>query len=216
MKFSEDTLSVLKNFSQINPSVLFKPGNVIRTISPQKTVMASAVVSDTFDKPAGVYDLSRFHATLGLFTDPDIEFTENKFIIKANKSVVNYTYAAENMIVTPPEKEITYNEPTATVNLKWDDLTNVIRAASVLQLPEVAFVSDGTTISLNAVDKKNPTADKYNITLDDSVTSGVSFEMVIKVDNLKLMPGDYKVNLCSNGLAHFIGEKVQYWIAISV
>jgi len=215
MKFSDDTLSVLKNFAQINPSVLFKPGNTIRTISPQKTVMASAVVSDTFDKTAGVYDLSRFSATLGLFSDPDIEFTESKFVIKSNKTIVNYTYASETMIVTPPEKEITYGEPTATVDLKWDDLTNVIRAASVLQLPEVAFVSDGSEICLSAVDKKNPTADKYNITLD-SVSSGTEFEMVIKVDNLKLMPGDYTVNLCSNGLAHFIGEKVQYWIAISV
>lgn len=215
MKFSDDTLSVLKNFSQINPSVLFKPGNTIRTISPQKTVMASAVVSDTFDTKAGVYDLSRFHATLGLFSEPDIEFGEGKFIIKSNKTEVNYTYAAENMIITPPDREITYDEPTATVDVKWDDLTNIIRAASVLQLPEVAFISDGSGISLSAVDKKNPTADKYNITLD-SVGSGSEFEMVIKVDNLKLMPGDYKVNLCSNGLAHFIGEKVQYWIAISV
>ena len=215
MKFSEDTLNVLKNFAQINPSVLFKPGNVIRTISPQKTVMASATVSDTFDTKAGVYDLSRFHATLGLFSDPDVEFTQDKFVMKSGNSVVNYTYAAENMIITPPDKDIAYDNPVATVELKWNDLTNVTRAANVLQLPEVAFVSDGEKIYLSAVDKKNATADKYNITLD-SVSSGQEFEMVIKVDNLKLMPGDYKVNLCSNGLAHFIGEKVQYWIAISV
>lgn len=215
MKFSEDTLSVLKNFSQINPSVMFKPGNVIKTISPQKTVMASATVSDTFDKPAGVYDLSRFSATLGLFSNPDIEFTESKFVIKSNNSVVNYTYAAENMIITPPEKEITYDAPTASVNLKWDDITNVMRAASVLQLPEIAFVCDGNEILLSAVDKKNPTADKYNITLEGVDVPDTQFEMVIKVDNIKLMSGDYKVNLCSNGLAHFIGNKVQYWIAIS-
>lgn len=213
MKFSDDTLNVLKSFAQINPGIMFKPGNVLRTISPQRTVAAVATVSDTFEKSAGVYDLTRFHSTLSLFADPDIEFTDSKFVIKSKNTEVNYTYAAESMIVTPPDRDLTYESPTATVNLKWDDIQSVLRAAGVLQLPEVAFVSDGETICLSAVDKKNPTADKYNITLEGKTDQ--TFEMVIKVDNLKLMHGDYKVHLVSTGLAHFIGEKVQYWIAIS-
>lgn len=213
MKFSDDTLNVLKSFAQINPGIMFRPGNVLRTISPQRTVAAVATVSDTFDKTAGVYDLSRFHSTLSLFNEPDIEFTDTKFIIKSKNTEVNYTYAAENMIVSPPDRNIEYDNVTATVNLKWDEITNVLRAASVLQLPEVAFVSDGEKITLSAVDKKNPTADKYNITLEGKTDQ--TFEMVIKVDNLKLMSGDYKVNLVSSGIAHFIGDKVQYWIAIS-
>ena len=71
MKFSTDTLSVLKNFSTINPSIVFKPGSVVRTISPQKTVMAAATIDETVETQAGVYDLSRFLSTLALFDNPD-------------------------------------------------------------------------------------------------------------------------------------------------
>jgi hypothetical protein len=214
MKFSSETLSVLKNFSQINPSVMFRPGQTIRTISPQKTVMAAANVSENFEKQAGVYDVSRFLATLSLFDDADIAFGDGRFDIKGKKSSLKYTYTAENMIVSPPDKDITVPDPEATLNLTWDDIESVIRAASVLGLPEIAFKSDGTTVSLAAVDSKNPTADTYDVTVAENGEFG-EFTMYIKVDNLKLMPADYEVALSSAGMAHFKSSKVQYWIAIN-
>lgn len=213
MKFSNETLSVLKNFSQINPSVMFRPGQTIRTISPQKTVMAAAVVSESFEKQAGVYDVSRFLATLSLFDDADVSFGEGRFDIKGGKSSLKYTYTAENMIVTPPDKDITVPNPEANVTVKWDELESVIRAAGVLGLPEVAFKSDGTSVSLAAIDSKNPTADTYDVVVAEGDFG--EFTMSIKVDNLKLMPADYEVALSSAGMAHFKSNKVQYWIAIN-
>lgn len=213
MKFSDETLSVLKNFSQINPSILFKPGQTIRTISPQKTVMASADVSESFDQKAGVYDVSRFLATLSLFDSPEVEFGENQFNIQGGKSNLKYTYTAENMIVTPPDRDIQLPEPDATFNLSWKDIDKVIKAAGVLQLPEVAFISEGGDISLAAVDSKNPTADNYSVEVTEG--SGFSpFRMIIKVDNLKLIQADYDVALSSKGMAHFKSNKVQYWVAV--
>jgi hypothetical protein len=213
MKFSSETLSVLKNFSQINPSVLFRPGQTIRTISPQKTVMAAAVVPETFEKQAGVYDVSRFLATLSLFDDADILFGEDRFNIKSKRSSLKYTYTAENMIVAPPDKDIVVPDPEANISIKWDDIESVIRAAGVLGLPEISFVSDGSTLAIAAVDSKNPTADTYNTVVAEGDFG--EFTMYIKVDNLKLMPADYEVALSSKGMAHFKSEKVQYWIAIN-
>jgi len=213
MKFSDETLSILKNFSQINPSILFKPGQTLRTISPSKTVMAAATVKEQFDNQAGVYDVSRFLATLSLFDAPEIEFAEKQFNIQGGKSTLKYTYTSENMIVTPPEKDIQVPSPDAQFNLSWKDLDSVIKAAGVLQLPEVAFISEDGDISLAAVDSKNPTADNYSV----EVTEGGSFSpfrMIIKVDNLKLMPADYSVALSSKGMAHFKSDKVQYWVAV--
>ena len=214
MKFSENTLSILKNFSTINPSVMFKSGNTIRTISPQKTVMASATIAETFTSNAGVYDLSRFLGTLSLFTDPDVEFMDKQFLIKSGngQSTVKYTYAAESMIVTPPDSDIALPDADVVVNLPNDDLQKVIRAASVLQLGEIAFRGDGENISIVALDTKNPTADGFDIVL--SATTDKNFLMVIKVENLKLMQADYTVSLSSKGLAHFKSDKVQYFIAI--
>jgi|TARA_R110000782_G_scaffold76855_1_gene152775 hypothetical protein len=213
MNFSNETLSILKNFSRINPSVVFRPGQTIRTISPQKTVMAAATVSETFDSSAGVYDVSRFLATLSLFDTPDVNFGKNQFDIKSGKRSLKYTYTAENMIVTPPERDIEIPEPEARVAISSADLEGVIRAAGVLGLPEIAFISEGSDISLAAVDSKNPTADNYSVVVSEG--SGFEpFRMIIKVDNLNLMSADYDVALSSKGMAHFKSDKVQYWIAI--
>jgi hypothetical protein len=215
MKFSNETLSVLKNFSQINPSVMFRPGQTIRTISPQKTVMAAANVAETFDKQAGVYDVNRFLATLSLFDDPEVHFGDNQFNIKGGKSNLKYTYTAENMIVTPPNKDIDIPEPNVHTNISWSSIESVIRAAGVLGLPEIAFIGDGNGLSIAAVDSKNPTADTYSVAVIDDGSCGFEpFRMIIKVDNLKLMPADYEVALSSKGMAHFKSDKVQYWIAI--
>lgn len=213
MKFSNETISVLKNFATINPGLVFKPGSVIRTMHPQKTVMASATVSENIERVARVYDLSRFLATLSLFDDPDVEFTDDKFIISSGKSKVSYTYAAEAMVVSAPDKDIKFPDPEAVVTVKWKELDSVIKAAGVLKLSEVAFISDGSSISLSAVDSKNPTADAYEIVVAEGISTA-EFKMIIKVENLKLMQNDYEVSLSTKGLARFKSSKADYYIAL--
>ena len=211
MQFSDNTISILKNFSGINPSILFKPGNTVRTISPQKSVMAEAIIDESIDSNAAIYDLSRFLATLSLFDDPDIEFADTKFTISSNRSRVNYTYAAESMIIAPPDKEIQLPTPEVVVNVNWEDIQKVIRAASVLQLGEIAFKGDGETVRLAAIDSKNPTADIFDVVVGESSSH---FEMIIKVENLRVMQNDYEVSLSSKGMAYFKSDKVKYWVAI--
>ena len=213
MKFSSDTLSVLKNFSTINPSIVFKPGSVVRTISPQKTVMAAATIDETVETQAGVYDLSRFLSTLALFDNPDVDFGQDRFTIKGGRSELRYTYTSESLMVTPPEKDIVVPDPEVSVNIKWQDIESVRQAAGVLQLPEIAFICDGSTITMSAVDSKTSTADNYNTVVAEGVSTD-PFNMIIKTDNLKLVPTDYEVTLSSKGMAHFKSDKVQYWIAI--
>lgn len=213
MKFSENTIAVLKNFSQINPSVMFKPGQVLRTISPQKTVLAAATIDEDFDRSAGVYNVGRFLATLSLFESPDVEFDDNQFNISDGKSSVRYTYTAENMIVSPPDKDIQVPDIVADVDISWNDIKRVRDAASVLGLPEVGFSSTGTGVKLSAVDSKNSTADNFSVVVaaDESFEP---FDMIIKTEYLKLLENDYKVALSTKGMAHFKSDQVQYWVAV--
>ena len=213
MKFSSDTLSVLKNFSTINPSIVFKPGSVVRTISPQKTVMAAATIDETVETQAGVYDLSRFLSTLALFDNPDVVFGQDRFSIKGGRSELRYTYTSESLMVTPPEKDIVVPDPEVSVSIKWQDIENVLRAAGVLQLPEIAFIGDGNSVTMSAVDSKTSTADNYNTVVAEGISTD-PFNMIIKTDNLKLVPADYEVTLSSKGMAHFKSSKVQYWVAV--
>lgn len=212
MKFCEDTLSVLKNFSGINQSIMFRDGNTIKTISPQKTVMASATIKENIPGSAAVYDLSRFLSTLSLMNDPEIEFQNDKFVIYNGRSKSNYTYAAENMIVTPPEKEIRLPSVDVSIKVSWDDIQSVIRAAGVLQVGDVAFTGADGKLTMSATDSKNPSADSYSVELSNY--EGSPFNMHIKVENLKLMPADYEIELSQAGMSHFKSENVEYWIAV--
>lgn len=216
MKFSDETIEVLKSFSAINPGVIFKPGNTIRTMSPQKTVMATVEVTEDFEKSAAVFDLTKFLASVSLFSDPDVSFTDKKFVISGGKSKLDYTYAAENMVVAPPPNDLgEISDATAKVNIRWEDLQSVIRAASVLQLTEIAFTSDGSgEVVMSAIDSANPTADRYDVVVSDDAGTD-AFKLMVKVENLKLLPNNYTVSLSAQGIAHFKSEKAQYWVAIS-
>ena len=215
MQFSEETLGILKSFSAINPGVIFKAGTKIRTMSPQKTVIASANVAEEIDGSAAVYDLGRFLSSVSLCDNPDIAFEKDKFVISDGKSKIKYTFASENMVISPPAQDIPLaDDPTAVVQVGWDAIQNVIRAAGILQLPEIAFTSEGDgVIKMSAVDTKNPTADRFDVVISTD-TDTEPFNILIKVDNMKQLPADYMVTLSTSpAVAHFKSPTVQYWIA---
>jgi len=211
MQLNEYTMDILKNFSSINPSIVIKPGSALRTISPQKTIMAIANGKDDFSSEAGIYDLSRFLATVSLFETPEIAFNDKSINIMENKQKVEYTLADVSMILQPPEKDISMPVCEVNVNISWSDMQSVLKAASVLGLPEIAFSGVNGEIVLEAVNSKNPTTDRYGVVVG---STSDAFNMYLKVENLKLMPNDYMVNLSSKGLSCFVSDNVKYFIAI--
>ena len=165
MKFSTETLAVLKSFTAINKSILLKPGNVLKTITPEKTLIAIAEIPDQIPSEACVYDLSRFLSILGLYNDPEVEFNDKYFIISEGKRRTKYVYADVSMIHTPPEKDINIPSEDVVVNVTNSDLSSVLKAAGVLQFSEVAFVGDGDKCYLKAIDSSNEGADDMALKL---------------------------------------------------
>jgi hypothetical protein len=211
MNFSEQTISILKNFHTINPSILFNPGSELRTISPQKTIMAIATIPDVIPSTACIYDLSRFLSVLSLYTKPDIDFNDKYFIISEGKTKTKYTFADVSMIIAPPAKDIKISDVDLTVSVSNQNLSSVLKAASVLNLPEIAFVGEGGACFLKAIDSSNPTADSYGIELGETKDK---FQLIIKTENIKLLPLDYEVSFSSNVISKFETKDVKYFIAI--
>jgi len=211
MKFSNETLNVLKSFTAINKSILLTEGNVIKTITPEKTLIAIAEVPDTMPSQACVYDLSRFLSILSLYNEPDVEFGDKYFVISEGKRRTKYVYADISMIHTPPEKEITLPSEDVVVNVSEGDLSSVLKAAGVLQFSEVAFVGEGGTCYLKAIDSSNENADDFGVEIGETDDT---FHVIIKTDNLKLLPLDYQVTICSKGISEFKGKGVTYYVAI--
>jgi hypothetical protein len=211
MKLDSRTTLILKNFASINPSILFNPGNKLATISAGKTVMARANIDQQFNDTFAIYDLSRFLGTISLFTDPELIVKDKYMEISQGKRKINYTFTEPSLIVTPPDKEINLPNPEVTFNIDSTELNEVLKALSVLSLPEIAVVGDGERITVQAIDSKNPSGDVYSVDVGETTSN---FRMIIRAENVKLLPGDYNVQISSKGLSHFKSEDVEYFIAV--
>jgi hypothetical protein len=211
MKFSERTLTILKSFSTINKSILMKEGNVLKTVTPEKTMIATATIPDMIPSQACIYDLSRFLSILSLYKDPDVEFHDKYFMIKDGKQRTKYVYADISMIHAAPEKELKVPSADVVVSVTWNDLQSVTKAAGVLQFTEIAFVGQEGKIYLKAMNSAQENSDDYGVEIGDTSDE---FKIIIKTDNLKLLPQDYEVTLCAKGISEFKSEGVTYFVAI--
>jgi hypothetical protein len=217
MKLSENTINILKNYAVINPSILVKTGSMLSTVSPQKSIFAKATVEETFPTQFAIYELSRFLGVLSLFNEPELDFGEKQMTIISGSQTLNYTYADPSMIVTPPEKDINFPGADIDFNITQEDLQKVVRAAGVLQLPDIAVVGDGVNLKMSCTNSKNPTTDAFNIKLG---TTDISFNMIFKAENIiKLISTNYNVKISSKGLALFSSDSkpdqpsVRYYVA---
>ncbi len=212
MKLSNETLEVLKNFASINMSVLLKPGNKVRTVSPQKTILAQATITETFPKECAIYDLNQFINTSAMFEDPEFDFNETSVKIKNGKAFATYGYASIETITTPPEKDITLPSIDVTFTIEKNAMAYALKAAGVMTLPEIALLGKDGIVSITAIDSRTDGGNVFNHPVG---TSTMNYNMVFKVENLKLLPRDYDVTISAKGIANFkskIGD-VEYWIA---
>ena len=213
MKIDNDTVSVLKSFAKINQSMVFQEGNVLKTISPSKTIMAKATVPTKFGRRFAVYSLDEFLANISLYKDPEMDFTEKQVNFTDGKRKGHYLYTNEDNVTKAPDKEIKLPTADVSVTLKNEDLVEVEKAAGVLSLPEIAVVGDGKNVSLVALDSKNPTCNEFDIVIGQS---DKIFKAIFKAENIKIIPGEYEVTISSKGISHFVGKDidVEYFIAV--
>jgi len=216
MKLSKHTLNMLKNFSDINMSIEIKQGNILRTVSVQKNILAQAELEDEFPKDFAIYELNRFLGAVSLFDDPELEFNAKSANIGTTKHSVDYVYCDPSMIVTPPENNITFPEPEVKFTLSQDALSQVMKASNVLGTPEIAVEggpAPADSIRIKALDVNNDSTDTFQVVLDEH--SGDKFRFVFKTENMKMVPGNYDVEISSKGISHFTlqGQNLQYWIA---
>ena len=216
MKLSNETLSVLKNFAGINSGIEFKKGNVIRTMSTGKTVLAAATIKDEFPQDFCVYDLNQFLSVHSLNKDTEIDFDDVNVIFKSGtngRNKIKYRKTEKNMIVTPPDKVLVLPSVDISFTLTEDDFNSILKTSSVLQSPNIAIESDGDKIFATAYNAKDDAAHTNSIEVADG--NGSKFKMVFLTENLKMIAGTYEVEISAKGLSSFKNKNVdiQYWVA---
>ena len=214
MKLSDKTISVLKNFSSINQSILFKEGNKLRTISVMKNILAEATVTEEFMQDFGIYDLNQFLNGLSLHSSPELDFANNGYVmIREGKSRSKYFFADPNVIVTPPEKEITLPSEDVCFELSTLVLDKLLKAAAVYQLPDVSAVGEAGVVKLVVRDKKNDTSNRHEEVVGETSDE---FSFNFKVENIKVLPGTYDVIVSKKLLSRFTSKNqdLTYYIAL--
>ena len=214
MKLSDKTLSVLKNFSSINQSILFKEGNKLRTISVMKNILAEATVTEEFSKDFGIYDLNQFLNGMSLHASPELDFGNDGYVvIREGKMRSKYFFADPNVIVTPPDKAIELPSEDVSFELSTEQLDKLLKAAAVYQLPDISAVGEAGVVKLVVRDKKNDTSNEYAIVVGET---DQEFTFNFKVENIKIIPGAYDVVVSSKLLSKFTNTKynLTYYIAL--
>ena len=214
MKLSESTLSLLKNFSTINQSILFKQGNRLRTISVMKNILAEATIGEDLPKDFGIYDLNQFLNGLALHNNPELDFEDESYvIIKEGRSRSKYFFADPNVIITPPEKSIDLPSEDVTFELSTDQLDKLLKAAAIYQSPDLSVIGENGVVKILVRDKKNETSNNYDVTVGE--TDG-TFSFNFKVENIKILPGTYDVVVSQKLLSRFTNKNhdLTYFIAL--
>lgn len=218
MKLTTETISVLKNFSTINNNLMVKAGSSLSTVSAMKNIVAKAEITEKFPNDFAIYDLNEFLSDLSLFDKPDLEFNDDNkpgFVIITEEGTydsdsLQYWFAAPE-VVTKPSKDIAMPSTELKFNLSSETLDRITRAAAVVGVPDMVL-SDG---KLMVTDKKNSNANVFKTSIDVGDVDA-NYKFWFKVENLKLMPGAYDVEVSSKKISHFTSTKlgVQYWIAL--
>ena len=213
MYLSAETVSILKNLSTINQSILIKPGKQLSSMSVMKNILVSADIQEEFDSVVAIYDLNQFLNCLSLVPGAELKFGDNAITITDGKTSIDYRYSDPSVITAPPDKELTLPSEDVCVVLTEENLEAVKKAAAVLQIPDVSLIGDGERIALCVRDKKNSGSNSYRV--DVGKTDSV-FQFNMKVENLKLIAGDYDVIISAKNLAYFTnhGRPVSYYVAM--
>ena len=214
MKLSEQTVSILKNYSAINQNLMIKEGSEISTMSAMKNIVSKATVEENFPVEFAIYDLNEFLSAMSLFTNPDLDFKDDFVVITESGSKgrnLKYWYS-EPSVVTTPSREVTMPSVDVEFPMNSGILSEVQKAAAVIGAPDMVLEDD----ELRVTDKKNDTANSYSTSLDTKSYDDASYKFWFKVENLKLLPGDYDVQVSEKRISHFQNTKlpIEYFIAL--
>jgi hypothetical protein len=216
MKLSNDTLAVLKNFSAINQNLMVKSGDTIATMSSMKNIISKATLGDTFENEFAIYDLNEFLSALSLFKSPNLTFSDMSVKLEEEGGGASLKYFfSDPSIVTAPKTEISMPDSDVEFTFTQDAFNQIVKASAVLGVPDLVLKTSASgDVDLLVTDRKNDTSNDFSIKVGEGASKDATY--YFKVENLKMMPGDYRVQVSSKGISHFqnLNKSIEYFIAL--
>lgn len=216
MKISKSTINILKNFAGIKSSILLEAGSVIKTKTLQNTLMVTATIEETLPLDFAVYDLNEFLNVIGLFQDPDLEFSDSYVKITQDKNSIKY-YAADRGLIEKdhPTKQVNFPEPDISFDLTADILSQIKKISSTINAPDLSFIGVDGVLKFVVSDKKNPTSNAFEYIIGET---DKTFNIDYKVDMMKLLNLNYTIYISAKRISKFVSSdnSVVYYVGVEM
>lgn len=192
----QETLTVFKNFSQINKSIRINKGNVLTIFNSTIPLFGYAKVEDEFPKTFSIYDLNQWLATISLFNEPNIVYEDKQMLISSGRMAAKYRYSAPASTADQPSNPPSVPETLFSFKMPREQLAEILKASSVLGLKELEFSIKGLK-TYTSDSNGNPIDNEYSSNIEDVefTDESLATPVKIKVEALKLLPLDYKVEI---------------------
>jgi len=97
--------------------------------------------------------------------------------------------------------------------LEAAQLAMILRTAAVLKASDLSITGDGTALRVVVSDKKNDTSNAYDVAIGDT---SATFKVNLKIENLKMLPGDYDVAISKKKISRFRSTSgdLTYYVAV--
>ena len=217
MQLSDTTLDILRNYSAINQNLLIEPGNVIKTVNESRTILSTATIAESFPKEIGIYDLNEFIGAMSLVQKPTLDFKDEYITLsdESGRASVKYFTAAKETL-TKQQKTLSMPEADVKFKLDNDTFNKLKKAASTLGHKELSITAKDGVLSLSVVENQNATSNAFSIDIDGEFKQDAVFNFIISISNLKILPGDYEVEISSKLITQFKNKEIplKYWIAL--
>jgi hypothetical protein len=214
MKLSDDMLSMMKNFSSINSSIVLRKGNVQRSMSSNKTVLVEAEFADDIPVDFGIYDLNQFLGNVMTLNNPDLTFKADCVVMNDGKMKLEYHACSPTLIISPPDKDLVMKSVDVKFDITTDTLNKMLKLATMNNLPNLSIIGKNGKLVAMAHDKK---ADTSNTVMTDLCPyDGKDFDASFSVDNIKVISDDYTVEIMGSGFSKFTSKtrKLKYFVAL--
>ena len=213
---STQTLNVLKNYSTINSSIVFRKGNVIRTISNAENILAKYTSEESFPTDFAIYDLGQFLSGISLFDNPQLDFASGDFVTirSGGRSAKYYFSDPEITLKSAPEKNVKFPGGDISFDISAEDLFALQKASSVYDLPDLTFDTTDGSIRLILRDKENDTSNTFEQNASGDFQG--EFSLDVKIENIRLVPGNYSVKVSSQLISEWTNRDTDltYYIAL--
>jgi hypothetical protein len=216
ISLSPQTLAVLKNYATINGSIVIREGNQLKTISVGENAIAKYVCEESFPQTFAIYDLNQFLAGLSLFENPTLEFgNPNYVLIRGNGRSTKYYFSdPEITLKSAPDRDVKFPDTDIQFTLTAEDISAMLKAHNVYGIDDLKFSSQDGQIVLTLCDKEDETSNTYSQVVVGETTG--DYEMYMKVENIRLVPGEYNVKISSKLITEWKHSNLDltYYIAL--